>query len=250
MNKYLLINLLKQGGYFMVNKILIKKLGLVEASVLALLLDMNAQHGDNFFVTADTAKDMLNLGRRPYDSAIASLKESGIITTYLKCAPPKTYFIINYEIIASFFEDVQNGQIDLYKTDISICSERSTNNNKDNNTPYNNPTLFEDKSSHKDSIISPKGGESAPVDDGFDAAWKAYGRKGNKMAAHRYWKKLSAKDRKSIMDTIPLYLAAMPDEKFRKDFSGWINPTYRRWEDKIVNNQQQTRKENNNVWTV
>lgn len=129
--------------------------------------------------------------------------------------------------------------------------ESTTNNNIDNNTPYNNPTLFEDKFSHKDSIISPQGVESAPVDDGFDAAWKAYGRKGNKMAAHRYWKKLSAKDRKAIMDTIPLYLAAMPDEKYRKDFSGWINPTYRRWEDKIVNNnQQQTRKEDNHVWTV
>ena len=72
------------------------------------------------------------------------------------------------------------------------------------------------------------------TDDGFENAWALYGRKGSKIMAHNYWKKLSKADREAIIQTIPLYLAAKPDEKFRKDFSGWINPSYRRWEDKIV----------------
>ena len=232
MNKYLLINLLKQGGFFMVNKILINKIGLTEASVLALLLDMNAKHGDDFFVTADTAKEILNIGRRPYDSAIASLKDCGIITTHLKGAPPKTYFVINYELLASYFEDVQNGQINLYDEDNSICANCSTNNNKYNNNPN---TLSNDKD------ISPT------QNDDFEKAWVLYGKKGNKIAAKRYWLKLTQKDKKAIMAMIPLYVSSTPDIKFRKDFSGWINPAYRRWENQIIEDSTNM-KEENHVW--
>ena len=114
----------------------------------------------------------------------------------------------------------------------------STNGKAEINQPIpyndtnNNPPLSKDNSPQ---------GESATIevvevveDDGFETAWNAYGKKGNKKAAKRYWSKLSAKDRKEIMETIPLYIAANPDEQFRKDFSGWINPTYRRWENKII----------------
>lgn len=169
---------------------------------------------------------------------VEKLISAGLLAKYKDCEKfGKTLYAFGptYDLYEGF---------ETPKENLRVLSTKVEGNSilLNNNTPN---TLFNNKD------ISPNGGESAPVDDGFDAAWKAYGRKGNKMAAHRYWKKLSAKDRKSIMDTIPLYLAAMPDEKYRKDFSGWINPTYRRWEDKIVNNnQQQTRKENNNVWTV
>ena len=200
----------------MLNKILIKELGLDEAAILAMLLDKNAQHGDEFFVTADTAHEMLNLGRRPYDSAIATLKEKGLITTYLKGVPPKTYFVINFDTLGNYFQFVQNGQLNLYGEDNLICTERTTNNNKDNNNKDNNIINIEE------------------LDDGFEEAWALYGRKGSKVAAKQYWRRLSKADREAIMRTIPIYLAAKPDEKFRKDFSGWINPAYRRWEDKIV----------------
>jgi len=108
--------------------------------------------------------------------------------------------------------------------------ETLPNNNIDNNTPI---TLSKDKD------ISP-----VPVDDGFEKAWALYGKKGNKSSARSYWLKLSKRDREAIIETIPIYLAAKPDEKYRKDFSGWINPTYRRWEDKIIFEESQRPKSN------
>jgi len=112
------------------------------------------------------------------------------------------------------------------------CPGKETlpNNNIDNNTPI---TLSNDKD------ISP-----VPVDDEFEKAWALYGKKGNKSSARSYWLKLSKRDREAIIETIPIYLAAKPDEKFRKDFSGWINPTYRRWEDKIIFEDSQRPKSN------
>ena len=66
----------------------------------------------------------------------------------------------------------------------------------------------------------------------FEVVWAKYGRKGNKQSALRYWRKLSAEDRKAIEAAIPAYLASR-DVQYRKDFSGWINPTNRMWEDEV-----------------
>lgn len=108
--------------------------------------------------------------------------------------------------------------------------ETLPNNNIDNNTPI---TLSKDKD------ISP-----VTVDDDFEKAWALYGKKGNKSSARSYWLKLSKRDREAIIETIPIYIAAKPDEKYRKDFSGWINPTYRRWEDRIIFEDSQRPKSN------
>jgi hypothetical protein len=70
------------------------------------------------------------------------------------------------------------------------------------------------------------------LDEFFEDCWKQYGRKGNKRAALRYWRKLSTEDRKAIHSAIPAYLASR-EPQFRKDFSGWINPSNRMWEDEV-----------------
>jgi hypothetical protein len=111
-----------------------------------------------------------------------------------------------------------------------------------NSAPNNNIIINNNPPLSKDN--SPQGEEheievvEVVEDDGFETAWEAYGRKGNKKAAKRYWARLSEKDRNAIMETIPLYLKANPEEQIRKDFSGWINPTYRRWENKIIESQR------------
>lgn len=108
-----------------------------------------------------------------------------------------------------------------------------------NSIPYNSTTYNTPITLSKDKDISP-----VPVDDDFEKAWALYGKKGNKSSARSYWLKLSKRDREAIIETIPIYLAAKPDEKYRKDFSGWINPTYRRWEDKIIFEESQRPKSN------
>ncbi len=67
----------------------------------------------------------------------------------------------------------------------------------------------------------------------FEKAWIDYGRKGNKAAALRYWSKLSDSDRAEIQERIPLYHADNPEVQYRKDFSGWINPANKMWQNKL-----------------
>ena len=90
------------------------------------------------------------------------------------------------------------------------CPDPLGKNVEDNNTRDNNTSIIEE----------------------FEVVWAKYGRKGNKQAALRYWRKLSAEDRKAIEAAIPAYLASR-EVQYRKDFSGWINPTYRMWEDEV-----------------
>tara|TARA_Y100000401_G_scaffold47129_1_gene36256 strand:+ start:10473 stop:11075 length:603 start_codon:yes stop_codon:yes gene_type:complete len=66
----------------------------------------------------------------------------------------------------------------------------------------------------------------------FDECWAMYGRKGNKKTAIRYWKKYSEEDKLKIQSKIIPYISSR-EYTYRKDFQGWINPTYRMWEDQI-----------------
>ena len=100
------------------------------------------------------------------------------------------------------------------------CPTGGDKNVLDNNTRENNTSI---------------------IDEWFDKVWAKYGRKGNKQSALRYWRKLSDKDRKEIEASIPAYLASR-EPQFRKDFSGYINPTYKRWQDEIVAKEEERMK--------
>jgi hypothetical protein len=64
----------------------------------------------------------------------------------------------------------------------------------------------------------------------FEEAWAAYGKKGTKADAMRYWKQIPKADREAILKAIPLYLKTVSERKFQKNFEGWINPKSRRWD--------------------
>lgn len=147
----LLQNLLRQNGFYMLNKVLVHQFGLVEAAVLAMLIDKHAQFGEGFFITADTAQTDLNIGRKPYERALTNLKEKGVVSTVVKGVPPRTYYAIDYNIVA---EALSAGQIDLSKTDKLNCPE-GTNYNK-NIDNKNKPSLSNDN--------TPKGAESEIVE--------------------------------------------------------------------------------------
>jgi len=93
------------------------------------------------------------------------------------------------------------------------CPDPHGKNVGDNNTSNNNTSI-------KDLEL-------------FESLWKTYGCKGNKPTAKGYWSRLSKADRKGIAEAVPKYVEARPRE-YRKDFQGWINPDYKRWQDEIV----------------
>ena len=78
------------------------------------------------------------------------------------------------------------------------------------------------------------------IDERFAECWAMYGRKGNKARALAYWKKLSDKDKDSIQSKIIPYINSR-DPQYRKDFQGWINPTYRMWEDELPQEKKEIR---------
>ena len=59
-------------------------------------------------------------------------------------------------------------------------------------------------------------------------------RHGTRLKALEYWKKLSAKNRQEIKERIPAYVESTPDKSFRKNFEGWINPRFKRWQNEVV----------------
>ena len=69
----------------------------------------------------------------------------------------------------------------------------------------------------------------------FKECWRVYGCKGNKRIAKKYWDKLSEEDRANIRKCITVYIGVR-EYQFRKDFQGYINPQYRRWEENVSEN--------------
>lgn len=70
--------------------------------------------------------------------------------------------------------------------------------------------------------------------ESFDRVWALYDKKTGKEQAKRYWLKHSEKTRAAIEAKIPAYVASTPDKQFRKNFSGWINPDNKLWENEIL----------------
>ena len=112
-------------------------------------------------------------------------------------------------------------------------NDKNVENDK-NNTPLPPEGGDEEVEKNPDPKTSPSKEEDLRD---FDVAWGLYQRKGNKMAAIRYWRKLNLVDRAAITKKIPAYQASMSAKKYWKDFQGWINPSNRMWEDELVSSK-------------
>lgn len=102
-------------------------------------------------------------------------------------------------------------------TDASLYSN-NYNNNTNNNV--NNTDIIEVSSNEND--IS------------FEEIWELYDKKiGNIAILSQMWNKLSINDKQSVSYYIPLYKAARPNPKYRKNFFNFI--TCRTWETESIN---------------
>ena len=62
--------------------------------------------------------------------------------------------------------------------------------------------------------------------------WELYNKSRNKPGTYKKWQKLTDLEKKEIMLTLPEYIEATPDKKFRKDPSTYINQ--KSWKDEII----------------
>lgn len=115
--KTVLKSLLCQKNYILLNKILIKSLGLYETIILGEFIDCFCYYSTNnllvedkyFFYTYDKIKDNLSIGEKPAKKALDNLISKGVLSDKSMGLPKKRYFTINdkeiISIISASFDD-------------------------------------------------------------------------------------------------------------------------------------------------
>ncbi|WP_324671488.1 hypothetical protein [Hymenobacter sp. GOD-10R] len=81
-------------------------------------------------------------------------------------------------------------------------------------------------------VSEQKGKKAKPSKDeqlGFEVFWSAYDKKADRAKCERKWSALSAKVRSTILAHVPLYVAATPEKKYRKDPYTYLNG--QNWQD-------------------
>lgn len=73
----------------------------------------------------------------------------------------------------------------------------------------------------------------------FERAWDLYQKKvGDKKMLRDKWNRLPLRDRKAIIEYIPLYVASEPNKQFRKNFQTFLNQ--HAWKDEIIQKEPTT----------
>jgi hypothetical protein len=117
MYKNLVIGTLSQDSFVMVNKTLAKKIGFVEAGLLAELIFTykgveknnafyeNGEHGPWFYLTQASVEESLGIMRREHENAIKNLCKFGLIIKKRLGIPSKNYYQIDWKKISELFEE-------------------------------------------------------------------------------------------------------------------------------------------------
>lgn len=140
--------LLMNSGYWVLNKKVVKELGIETAFLLSNFAEADTMMKDNngwFYQTTETVEKMTGLNRYKQDKSIDELMELGILLKEVRGMPAKRYFKIDYQKVSDIvFNKLQfaNGQqTSLSKINKQVCKPSTTNKeriNKQNNINNNN----------------------------------------------------------------------------------------------------------------
>lgn len=134
------------------------------------------------------------------------------------------------------YESYQDKQEDERQTkDKPETNERQTKDKQkttykqyNNNNNYNNNSIID------------------PAEQEFERFWDIYDKKvGNKQKLLQKWRKLKEDERRAIFETLPKYVAATPEKKYRLNPETYLNN--KSWNNEIItdngrSNSQQDRK--------
>lgn len=132
---------LAQDSYLVVNKAFVQKIGLIETTLLSLLLDRHTYFSqqnqtDNgwFYCTGESLQNTLNLGRRPLDAALKNLETAHFVEVQRKGLPAKKYFRLSFDNIKTamgLLNQVCPKCSNLYNQNAQTYNNNKDNNNKD-----------------------------------------------------------------------------------------------------------------------
>lgn len=212
-------------NFWVLNKHLVKTLGIETAFLLSVFADADETLSDSegwFYQTVETIESITTLNRYKQDLAIDILIEKGVLEKTHKGMPRKRYFRIDSERLACLF--VEGQRYSQSKVDDTV-SRRSTTSkeltNKELDKELNN-TLDQ-------------------TEELFNEFWEVYPRKiGKKKCASKY-KKIDKETHVKIINDIQTRLRTK-DWKLDKDSVRYIpHPeTYlnnERWNDEIETNE-------------
>jgi uncharacterized phage protein (TIGR02220 family) len=114
-NKEFLMETLGAESYFAVNKKLVKKLGILKAFTLAILVDADKYHAKNeshmdgyFFITIESFTELTGMKKDQQQRVFTELEKLNLIEVKKMGLPAKRYFKINYDNIISLLNDTAN----------------------------------------------------------------------------------------------------------------------------------------------
>ena len=133
--------------------------------------------------------------------------------------------ICNY---ASYQDDRTTNAQQTHNRRTTNAEQTHINNNYNNENNYNNDNNID------------------PTEQEFERFWDIYDKKvGNKQKLLQKWRKLKEDERKAIFETLPKYVAATPEKKYRLNPETYLNN--KSWNNEIItdngrSNSQQDRK--------
>lgn len=114
MEHKIIADLLRQGGFLMVNKNMLKMFGMYKTLVLSLFLDKG--HGYNyehFYCTREYIRGITGMDMRTITQIVAFWRDLGVITSVKEGLPAKTYYTVDLaalvQTIAPAFDDAHSG---------------------------------------------------------------------------------------------------------------------------------------------
>lgn len=128
MDRQVTKQLLLSSNYWVLNKDMVKMLGLETAFLLSNFAEAETMMADEkgwFYQTVDTIEKMTTLSRHKQDQCIKQLEDKGILEKEVRGIPPKRYFKINYKCLTNQFVNFQ--QINMRNFNKSICKKSATN---------------------------------------------------------------------------------------------------------------------------
>ena len=108
MSKYLTKQLLLSGNYWVLNKDVVRLVGLETAFLLTCFAEAETMLADKegwFYQTIERTEEITGLKRSRQDKATRKLVELGILEQINKGLPMKRYFRINYKVLKELWKN-------------------------------------------------------------------------------------------------------------------------------------------------
>lgn len=102
MEHKIIADLLRQGGFLMVNKAMLKMFGTTKTIILSLVLDKGHEYNyERFYCTREYLRNETNMDLMTITKAIAFWRDQGVITSVREGLPARVYYTINLDALAT-----------------------------------------------------------------------------------------------------------------------------------------------------